>query len=105
MADDAPKDNGGNWIFFSFLSIIFSYIFSFFSILLAVIYFIRNYFNVFLTVFGITFLLVNMVATYLLSYESIQSFFLSWYIISDLTGLLCLMGVVFVRLRTRLAKH
>jgi hypothetical protein len=94
MADNAPKENGGNWIFFSF-----------FSILLAALYFIKNYFNAFLTVFGITFLLANMGATYLLSYESIKSFFLSWYIVSDLTGLLCLIGIAFLRLQTPLAKH
>jgi len=104
MADNAPKDNGGNWIFFSFLIITFSYLFSFFSILLAVLYFIRNYFNSFLIVFCITFLLVNMLATYLLSYESIKSFFLSWYIISDLAGLLSLIGVVFLRLQTTLVE-
>ena len=105
MADNSPKDNGGNWILFSFLSVIFSYFFSFFSILLAVLYFIKNYFNLFLIVFGITFLLVNMVATYLLSYESIKYFFLSWYIISDLAGLLCLIGVVFLRLQTTLVER
>ena len=104
MADNAPKDNGGNWIFFSFLIITFSYLFSFFSILLAVLYFIRNYFNSFLIVFCITFLLVNMLATYLLSYESIKSFFLSCYIISDLAGLLSLIGVVFLRLQTTLVE-
>ena len=104
-ADNAAKDKWGNWIFFSFLSITFSYLFSFFSILLTVFYFIRNYFNAFLIVFGITFLLVDMVATYLLSYESIKSFFLAWYIISDLAGLLCLIGVAFLRFQTPLVER
>jgi|ERR1700722_12322361 len=99
MADNAPNENGGNWILFSFLSIIFSYLFSFFSILLTIFYFIRRYFKEFLIIFCITFLILNMVAAYSLVYESLKSFLLSSYIIADLGGILCMLIILFLQYR------
>ena len=67
LLDIAPRDNGGNFILFPFLSICCIYLSLGASILLAILCILKNYFNRFLITFALTFLLFNAIAIYLLS--------------------------------------
>ena len=66
LIDNAPKDNGGNWIMFSFLTICFSYLFLFISILLAGLYIFKKYFNPFWNTLVPTYSLISLIIVPLL---------------------------------------
>jgi hypothetical protein len=99
--DVAPRDNGGNFIFFSFLSICCIYLFFGASIFLAALCIFKNYFNRFLITFALTFLIFNAAAIYLIgAFESFRIYLFSRYTALDLgSGLILIMTIIFYHLR------
>lgn len=97
LLDNAPKDNGGNWIFFSLLTVITSYLVCAFSLILAIIYFLKRYFSSFLVTFGISYFLLDIVVMYLRDYTTVSSLLSSRYLDPDLIGILCLVIILYFR--------
>lgn len=89
LIDIAPKDNGGNWIMFSFLTICCTYLFLFISILLAGLYIFTKYFNPFWTAFVLTYSLISIITVLLFPlYDSFHSFLVSKYTLFDMASLI-----------------
>ncbi len=102
LIDNMPKDNGGNWIMFSFLSICFTYLTLILSIILAGLYVFKIYSNRFLTTFIPTYILVST-AVILIGplYPSFQSFMVSKYTHIDLLSFTIMIGVLIFQIRAR----
>jgi hypothetical protein len=102
LIDNMPKDNGGNWIMFTFLSICFTYLMLVLSIILTGLYVFKIYSNRFLTTFIPTYILVST-AVILIEplYPSLQSFMVSQYTHIDLLSFTIMIGVLIFQRRAR----
>jgi hypothetical protein len=92
LLDRAQKDEGGNFILFSFLNILLSYLFVLSSVFLVALYIFNHYFSPFLVVFFPTFLIVNLIVIYFISFPVSLTCF-KFFMLSTI-GILSLIAIL-----------
>jgi hypothetical protein len=92
LLDRAQKDDGGNFILFSFLNILLSYLFVLSSVFLVALYIFNHYFSPFLVVFFPTFLIVNLIVIYFISFPVSLTCF-KFFMLSTI-GILSLIAIL-----------
>jgi|SRR6185437_3900620 len=100
LIDNMPKDNGGNWIMFSFLSICFTYLMLFLATVLAGLYVFRIYSNQFLSTFIPVYILVSTIVILIEPlYPNFQSYMVSKYTHIDLLSFTIMIVVLVFQIR------